>query len=57
VNLSRQNCEQHDSLSMIYIELVLYIHVSLKAYRLSELTLFVYVKSCQYSMFYTNKMF
>ena len=29
----------------------------LKAYRLSELNLFVYIKSCQYSMFYTNKMF
>ena len=30
---------------------------TLKAYRLSELNFFVYIKSCQYSMFYTNKMF
>ena len=29
----------------------------LKAYRLSELNFFVYIKSCQYSMFYANKMF
>jgi hypothetical protein len=29
----------------------------LKAYRLSELNFFVYIKSCQYSMFYTIKMF
>jgi hypothetical protein len=28
----------------------------LKAYRLSELIFFVDIKSCQYSMFYTNKM-
>jgi hypothetical protein len=27
--------------------------ISLKAYRLSELIFFVYIKSCQYSMFYT----
>ena len=31
--------------------------IPLKAYRLSELNFFVYIKSCQYSMFYTNKMF
>jgi hypothetical protein len=29
----------------------------LKVYRLSELNLFVYIESCKYSMFYTNKMF
>ena len=29
----------------------------LKAQRLSEIEFFVYIKSCQYSMFYTNKMF
>jgi hypothetical protein len=31
--------------------------VFLKVYRLSELNFFAYIKSCQYSMFYTNKMF
>jgi hypothetical protein len=31
--------------------------MNLKAYKLSELIFFVYIKSCQYSMFYTNKMF
>ena len=30
---------------------------TLMAYRLSELNFFVYIKSCQYSMFYTNKFF
>ena len=30
--------------------------LDLKAYRLSELNFLVYIKSCQYSMFYTNKM-
>ena len=29
----------------------------LKAYRLSKLNLLVYIESCQYSMFYTNKSF
>ena len=33
------------------------LKVALKAYRLSELNFFVYIKSCQYLMFYTNKMF
>ena len=28
----------------------------LKAYRLSELNFFVYIKNCQYAIFYTNKM-
>ena len=28
----------------------------LKEYRLSELNVFVDIKSCQYSMFYANKM-
>jgi hypothetical protein len=32
-------------------------NMPLKAYRLSELIFFVYIKSYQYSMFYTNKMF
>ena len=35
----------------------IYIMNSLKAYRLSELIFFVYIKSCQYSMYYNNKMF
>ena len=34
-----------------------YLFGRLKAYRLSELNFFVYIKSCKYSMFYTNKMF
>jgi hypothetical protein len=29
----------------------------LKAYSRSDWFFFVYIKSCQYSMFYTNKMF
>jgi hypothetical protein len=33
------------------------ILLSLKAYRLSELKFFVDIKSFQYSMFYTNKIF
>ena len=37
-----------------FIDALVYL---LKAYKLSELIFFVYIKSCQYSMFYTNKMF
>ena len=32
-------------------------YACLKAYRLSEFNFCVYIKSCQYSMLYTNKMF
>ena len=43
---------------IVYIYIVLNIFLKgLKAYRLSELNFFVYIKSCQYSMFYTNKRF
>jgi uncharacterized protein YaaR (DUF327 family) len=30
---------------------------NLKAYKVVRIELFVYIKSCQYSMFHTNKMF
>jgi len=33
------------------------LFLTLKAYMLSELNFLVYIKSCKYSMFYTNKTF
>ena len=41
-------------LNLLFIILQLF---HLKAYKLSGLFFFVYIKNCQYSMLYTNKMF
>ena len=40
---------------MILRDTIYQVEKLLKTYRLSELNFFVYIKSCQYSMFYTKK--